>query len=448
MKLTPLTFPKNFVWGVAAAAPQIEGAYATDGKSLSTWDVYSRIPGKVRNGDTLDVACDHYHLFDKDFAMMAKLGVRHYRLSIAWPRIIPEGRGAVNQKGLDFYHRLFDSMEKHGILPWPTMFHWDLPQALEDAGGWREPGIVEAFSEYADVLVKAYGSRIKRWFTLNELPCFVIDPHIDLNKSPGYPLPPQAINQNIHHALLAHGHGVRAVREYGQRGSLVGMADNTTGVVPVTETPEDIAATQKAYAHLNDRIIGAMLTGGYSTTYLRRLGKDRPKVNRGDFDLISLPADFLGINCYFSNFVRSAKRGGFEILDFPPGYPTTAGWLTTVPQSMYWTTRLAAELYGAKNIYITENGYGTLEEPDGNGEILDLHRREFLRLYLSELRRAIGDGVPIRGYFAWSFMDNFEWNDGYSTRFGLCYTDYKTQKRTPKLSARWYSRVMAENRLV
>lgn len=445
----PLKFPPRFVWGVAAAAPQIEGASREDGKGPSVWDTFAATPGRVAGGDTLDVACDHYHRFDADFRLMARLGFKHYRLSLAWPRIFPDGTGTPNAKGLDFYRRLLASMRKHGITPWVTLFHWDLPQRLEDAGGWRNRATVDAFARYADTVTKAFSDDVTRWFTINEIPCFTRLAHTGaMDKAPGCPLPPRDLNQAIHHALLAHGHGVRAVREHARRGAIVGVAEVPDGFVPLTETPEDIAAARQAFQDANDQILGAPLLGGYSTRLLRRLGRDRPDVRPGDFDLIALPTDFTGVNSYTGHFVRAARRGP-EILPFPAGYPRTArtGWLKTVPQSIYWSTRYLAECYGPRRILITENGYGADEAPEANGEIIDLHRREYLRMHLRELHRAIADGVPVEGFFAWSFMDNFEWADGYTVRFGLCYTDYATQRRTPKLSAHWYSRVARDNRV-
>jgi len=452
-KVSAAKFPKNFVWGFATAAPQIEGAAFNDGKGWSTWDDFSRQPGRVHNGDTLDVACDHYHRFDDDFRLMRSLGARNYRLSLAWPRIIPAGTGAVNQAGLDFYHRLFDSLERHGITPWVTMYHWDTPLPLEKAGGWCNRATVDAFARYADVIVQAFGDRVKNWITLNEIPCFTTRCYgRGADKPPAaVKAPTQVVNQTVHHAVLAHGHGVRAVRTYGGRGARVGLTDNTTGYIPVTETEPDIAAARRAFTQANDAILGVLTQGRYSATYLRACGADRPVVQRDDLALISLPPDFLGLNVYFSDFVRAVPgRPGFEILPFPPGYPQTTanGWLKTTPQALYWTPRFATAAYGAKTIYITENGYGANEEPNAAGELHDLHRRDYLRQYLLELHRAIADGVAVKGYFAWSFMDNFEWNDGYSVRFGLCHTNYKTQKRTPKLSARWYSEVIRRNRLV
>jgi beta-glucosidase len=457
VKVRPQTFPKKFVWGFAAAAPQIEGAAFTDGKGESVWDYFCRQPGKVANGDTLDVACDHYHRYDQDFRLMAQLGAKHYRLSLAWPRIYPEGDGALNQKGLDFYHRLFDSMEKHGLQPWVTMFHWDLPQALETRyGGWRDRRVAEAFARYADTIVKEFGDRVKNWITLNEIPCFTHLGYRVGSKAPGLKLGDDVVNQTFHHALLCHGEGVRAVREHGGRGARVGLTDNSCISVPLTETEADIAAARECFQVSNAQTIDAMYRGHYHPTFLRNVGKNAPKVARGDFDLISLPTDFLGLNIYTGGFVRAPHRGAkiprgqkFEWLPLPAAYPQAdASWLKIMPQVLYWGPRLAAEVYGAKSIYITENGCGYNDPAPVNGEVHDLHRRDLVRNYLGEMRRGIGDGVPVHGYFLWSFMDNYEWEDGYERRFGVVYCDFKTQKRTPKTSARWFSRVITENRLV
>ncbi len=446
-----LSFPKNFVWGFAAAAPQIEGAAFTDGKGESIWDHYSRQPGAVKNGDTLDVACEHYTRYEADFKLMRSLGAKHYRLSIAWPRIFPDGDGAVNQKGLDFYHRLFDSMEKHGLTPWVTMFHWDLPQSLEARfGGWRDRRTADAFATYAETIVKAFGSRVKNWITLNEVVCFTKLGYEIGTKAPGLKLPAGVVNQTYHHALLCHGHGVRAVREFGGKGARVGITDNSNIGVPVSETPEDIAAVRAHFIQTNWRILDAIYSGRYNPAYLRAAGKDAPKVQKGDFKLISQPTDFLGMNIYTGTYVRAGKgRAKYEELPFPASYPTAdCPWLKIMPQSLYWGPRLAAEIYGAKAIYITENGCGYKDAAPVKGEVHDLHRRDLVRNYLGELRRAIQDGVPVKGYFLWSFMDNYEWEDGYDMRFGVVYCDFKTQKRTPKLSAKWYSKVIAENRIV
>jgi len=445
-----LQFPKKFIWGVATAAPQIEGAAFEGGKGESIWDRFSRIPGKVLNGDTLDVACDHYHRYREDFRLMRKLGIKNYRLSIAWPRIYPNGDGVLNPKGIEFYRRLIDAMRAEGITPWVTLFHWDLPQALEDRGGWRKRVVPEAFATYADTIVAALADLVKNWITINEIRCFTNYGHGEGDKAPGTKETQQVINQTYHHALLCHGYGVRAVREYGGRGAKVGITDNPDISIPLTETPADIEAAKKWFIDKNAHILEPIYTGRYSAAYLKRCGKDRPIVAKGDMELISLPTDFLGMNIYTGVFVRSGARRAVEALPFPADYPQTSSpWLKIIPQAIYWGTRLSQEVYGVKSIHITENGCGyDVEEVTKGGEVLDLHRREYVRGYLKELHRAIQDGVPVHGYFLWSFMDNYEWQDGYTRRFGIVHNDFKTQKRTPKLSAHWYSRVIQENRIV
>ena len=443
-------FPADFVFGVAAAAPQIEGAAFEDGKGESIWDRFSRQPGKVHDGDTLDVACDHYHRFDEDFALMASLGVKNYRLSLAWPRIYPNGDGEINPAGLDFYRRLFASMKKHGITPWVTMFHWDLPQSLEDRGGWTSRVTVDAFARYADTIVKAFAGEVRHWITMNEIRCFTQLAYGFGTKAPGRKEGAGVVNQTFHHALLCHGHGVRAVREFGGAGAVVGLTDNLDVCIPVTETPEDIAAAKAWFLEKNAHVLGAMHAGRYPKSYLQRVGPDEPDVRPGDFDLISLPTDHLGLNIYTGTYVRAGKGGaGWEAVPLPANYPRAdSPWLHIAPQSIYWATRFAAECYGHTSLYITENGCGYNDEPVVNGEVADLHRRDFLRNHLREAHRAIADGVPLHGYFLWSFIDNYEWEDGYQRRFGIVHCDYETQVRTPKLSAHYYARVIRDRKVL
>lgn len=442
-------FQKKFIWGVAAAAPQIEGAAFVDGKGESNWDRFARQPGRIANGDTPEVACDHYHRYEDDFALMQQLGVRNYRLSIAWTRIFPAGRGARNPKGIDFYHRLIDAMLARGITPWVTMFHWDLPQALEDEGGWRTRGTAEAFATYADTIVQCYGDRVKHWITLNETGCFTRLAYGGTIRPPALNEPEQVINQAYHHALLAHGHGVRAVREHGGRGAKVGITDDAQIPVPVIETVANLAAARRAFRDANIRVLDPIYRGGYSKDYLRITGRDRAVWQKNDFDLIGRPTDFLGLNIYTGRFVRAGRGGKPQTLSLPPGYPAAdAPWLKLLPQAMYWGPRLVREVYGVQTVYITENGAGYDDGPPDGGEVCDLHRREYVRQCLGELQRAVQEGIPVRGYFLWSFMDNFEWQDGYTRRFGLVHVDYATQRRTPKLSARWYAEVMRQNRIV
>ncbi len=443
------SFPAGFIWGAATAAPQIEGAAFLDGKGESIWDRFARIPGKVVKGDNLDVACDHYHLFKEDFALMRQLGIKNYRLSLAWPRIFPQGDGAVNPAGLAFYHRLFDAMNEAGITPWVTFFHWDLPQALEDRGGWVSRGTVEAFAKYAETVVREFHGKVKHWITLNEIRCFTILGYGHGNKAPGRKISPAELNQTYHNALLCHGHAVRAVRQHGGAGAYVGLTDNSDICMPATETARDIAAARTWYAQRNEHLLGAIYGGGYSAAYLQRCGADAPKVLAGDFELISQPTDFLGLNLYTGTFVRADAAGQPQEMPLPAHYPKAdSGWLHLAPQVMYWGTRLAQEAYGVKSMYITENGCGYNEEPVVNGEVLDLHRKEYLRSHLRELHRAIGDGVPVHGYFVWSFMDNYEWEDGYERRFGIVHVDFATQKRSPKFSAHYYAAVLAANRVL
>lgn len=445
--MKPVSFPRHFTWGVAAAAPQIEGAAFTDGKGPSIWDTFCRVPGAVHGGDTLDVACDHYHRFDADFALMARLGIRHYRLSLAWPRIIPDGMGTVNQAGLDFYHRLFDSMERHGITPWVTMFHWDLPQALEDRGGWRVRLVTEAFARYAEVIVRAYGGRVKNWITLNEIFCFTRLGYGTGQKAPGARESDAVVNQCYHHALLCHGLAVQAVRAQGGRGSRVGLTDNVIVTLPLDLTPGNIAAARRAFAWENTRVLEPLFHGRYAARYLKSAGASAPRVRPGDLKLIATPTDFIGLNIYTGVFVRAGRGGRPEPVPLPAGFPRTdCAWLNLLPQALYWGPRFVTELYGAPVIYITEQGAGYQEEFPGGLD--DLHRRECARNYLRELRSAMRDGARVKGYFLWSFIDNYEWEDGYRLRFGIVHNDFKTQVRTPKLSARWYREVIRRNALV
>ncbi len=451
MPFTPVSFrfPKRFVWGVATAAPQIEGEAAADGKGESIWDRFALRPGAIVGGDTPAVACDHYRRFARDFALMRELGITHHRFSLAWPRIFPAGRGPQNRRGLDYYRRLVDSMLAHGITPWATFYHWDLPQVLEDEGGWRVRATVDAFAAYADTVVRTLGDRVKHWITVNEIPCFIGLGYGNGEHAPGAREKPAVIAQAYHHALLAHGHAVRAVREFGGRGARVGLTHNPEIGIPVTETPPAIAAAQRWTERRNGHLLAPVFHGRYPAGYLRTCSPDRPVIRRGDLELIGQPTDFLGLNVYTGVFIRSGRGGQPETLPMPTRYPCAdLPWLHHAPQSIYWAVRHLHRLYGTAEFVITENGAGYEDRPDARGEILDLHRREYLRNYLLAVQRATAEGLPVRGYFAWSFIDNFEWAYGYAKRFGLVYNDYATQRRTPKLSAHWYAAVARENRVL
>jgi len=442
-------FPQDFVWGVATAAAQIEGAAFEDGKGESIWDRFAAVPGKVINNASPTIACDHYHRYPEDIALMRELGLRNYRFSISWPRIYPHGREGVNQKGLDFYDRLVDTLLENQITPWATLFHWDLPQALEDEGGWRVRSTAEAFAHYAATIVKRLGSRVKNWMTLNELPSFIGLGYGIGTNAPGTMESPRVVNQAYHHALLAHGYGVQAVREHGGYDARVGIAHNPETPLPVMEIPADIKAAQIAYASNTAQIMGPLYLGHYPASFLEAAGTDMPSVTNEDLALIAQPTDFLGLNLYTGSFVRAGAEEQPETLVMPDDYPRGAlPWLKITPQATYWAVRHAVEVYGVKELYITENGICFDDQVNEQGEIHDLARCEYVRNYLISLHRAIQEGYPARGYFLWSFLDNYEWAEGYTKRFGIVHVDYPTQKRTPKLSAHWYARATKENRIV
>lgn len=453
------TFPPAFQWGVATAAYQIEGAAALAGRSLSVWDSFSATEGRVLHGDTGAIACDHYHRYEADVALMASLGVKHYRFSVAWPRIVPEGRGTVNQAGLDFYHRLVDCLLAHGITPHVTLFHWDSPQALDDRyGSWRSRDMAQDFANYASVVVQALGDRVIHWMTLNEIFCFThmgygvqtIPPH-----APGTSVQSlKEVWQTSHHALLAHGLGCQAIRAASPQPCKVSLVDNFLATVPIAETPEHIAAAKTAFhtAGTNGGIIFPALTGHYSPALLAQLGDQAPTIAPGDLDIIHQPLDALGFNVYSGIIVRAIETDpGYEILPFPTGYPRLhMPWLHLLPESLYWGIRHISETLQRPElpVFISENGCAAQDEVTANGEVLDLDRIHYLRQYLQAAHRATTEGYPLQGYFLWSFMDNFEWSYGYDRRFGITYIDYTTQQRIPKASFTWYQNCIAANQIL
>ena len=455
MKTKPAyRFPKKFRWGVATAAPQIEGASTEDGKGESIWDRFGTVPGKIANGDTPATACDHYHRYRDDVQLMAGFGLKSYRLSVAWPRVVPGGRGAVNGAGLDFYDRLIDTLLEHGVTPFVTLFHWDLPQPLEDLGGWRVRATPEAYRDYAAAVVRRLGDRVKRWMTVNEITCFIGLGYGTGIHAPGAQEGQAVLNQCYHHAVLAHGFGVEAVREHGGKGAKVGLVHNPASPVPVTETPADLAAARAWWSTANAQIMGPIYLGEYPESFLAANAGDLPKIEPGDLEAISRKTDFLGLNIYFGNFIRAGGPDGKTPEEVPMSgsYPTGhLSWLKVVPQAIYFSVRHAAETYGVKNFYISENGYCADDDNtprDTDGTVLDLDRREYCRNYLLAVHRAVAEGYRVKGYFLWSFLDNFEWAEGYRARFGLVRMDYGTLARTPKLSAKWYAEVIRANRIV
>jgi beta-glucosidase len=443
-------FPDGFRWGVATSAYQIEGAAREDGRGPSIWDTFCRQPGRIRDGSTGDVACDHYHRYREDVALMKALGVSAYRFSIAWPRLFPAGSGAPNPAGLAFYQRLVDELLANGIEPFPTLYHWDLPQALQDRGGWESRDTAQAFADYAGHVAATLGDRVGRFFTLNEILAFIEHGYGGGIFAPGLRLPRGRLNQARHHAVLAHGLAVQAMRARAPRALRIGPAENITTALPAYETPANIRAAERATREMNAQYLTVMMEGRYTDAWLAEQGADAPRFTSSELAAIATPVDFVGINIYAPGaFVRASDAApGYETMPLPSSYPHMhSPWLHFGPETIYWAARHVARLWNAGEIYITENGTSAVDQPAEDGRIYDLDRILFLRQYLASLQRATAEGVPVRGYFAWSLLDNFEWADGHATRFGLCHVDYGTQKRTPKLSADFYSRVIARNAL-
>lgn len=447
------------MWGAATAAYQIEGAGGAEGRKPSVWDTFSTTPGRVLNGDTGAVACDHYHRYEEDVQLMVQLGIKHYRFSIAWPRIIPDGRGAVNEQGVDFYKRLVDCLHQHGITPHATLFHWDSPQALEDLyGSWQSREIAQDYADYVTAVVNRLGDRIVHWMTINEIMCFT---HLGyaVNEEPLHAPGTQVISlkkvwQTSHHALLAHGLGCQAIRATSPVPCSVALVDNIAVTVPINESPHHIQAAKQAFhtCGQNGGIIFPALTGTYSPALLEQLGSNAPDIQEGDLDIIYQPLDSLGLNIYTGTYVRAADNArGYEFLDLPKGYPRMhMPWLNILPESLYWGIRHISETLGCQDlpIFITENGCAAQDEVNAKGEVIDMDRIMYLRQHLKAAHRAISEGYPLKGYFVWSLMDNFEWAWGYDRRFGITYIDYPTQKRIPKASFDWYRECIRSNSVV
>jgi beta-glucosidase len=448
---TVRSFPDGFLWGTATASYQIEGAWKEDGKGESIWDRFAHTPGKIKNNDTGDVALDHYHRYTEDVQLIKALGVKTYRFSISWPRIFPEGTGAPNLKGLDFYSRLVDELLANGIEPFATLYHWDLPQTLQDrVGGWESRDTAKAFADYAGYVAEKLSGRVRHFFTINEFTTFVELGYGSGLLAPGVKLPPARLNQVRHHVVLAHGFAVQAIRAKAQRGTMVGPAENVTVGVPAIETPQHIAAAERYTRELNASYLTVILEGRYTDAFLTSAGANAPKFTEEDLKVISSPLDFVGINVYVPSYVRAIDAApGYQRLEFSKSHPRMASfWHFIGPESLYWAPRHLVKLWSVKDIYITENGCGAADDPAADGVVYDSDRIMFLRNHLTQLQRATAEGIPVRGYFHWSSMDNFEWSDGYGTRFGLIYVDYATLKRTPKLSASFFREIASRNLVV
>lgn len=441
-------FPRNFVWGSATAAYQVEGAAREDGKGESIWDRFCSVPGNVRNGDTGDVACDHYHRHREDVALMKKMGLKAYRFSVSWPRVLPEGRGPVNEKGLAFYSDLVDELLAAGIEPFVTLYHWDLPQALQDIGGWANPDMPQYFLEYSRVVFKRLGDRVHRWITFNEPYCAAFLGNWEGRQAPGLRDFSTAVLAS-YHMYVAHGLAVKDFRESGLAGE-IGITLNLMGRLPFSGSEADRAAARRADGYLNRWFAEPIVMGRYPEDMValyREKGVVLPEFRPEHLALMSQKLDFIGLNYYNDFYVKADERAwplGFRIQN-PPGIPLTdRGWPITEDGFTKMLLRLKNE-YGVENIYVTENGASYHDVVSLDGTVDDGPRRDFLRRHIIAMHKAIEAGAPVRGYFVWSLYDNFEWGFGYSSRFGVVHVDFSTQERRIKESGRWYSGVIAEN---
>jgi beta-glucosidase len=449
-----MTFPSEFVWGVAASSYQIEGAARDDGKGASIWDTFCRVPGAVHGGHSGDVACDHYHRSGEDADLIAAVGARAYRLSISWPRVLPEGVGKVNEPGLAFYDRLVDALLERGVEPWITLFHWDYPQALQDRGGWLSPDSPEWFAEYTRVVVDRLSDRVTRWMTINEPQVFITAGWLLGVHAPGLALPRADVLLATHRMLLAHGRSVQTIRERARTPPIVGWAPVCDTHFPASGAPEDEDAARartfsiidtKEWAFNNTWYGDPVCLGHYPEDGLRLFGGDAPAPGPGEMETIAQPLDYYGANIYFGTPFAAGDTPVFwsDAHRLPGIGRSMMDWPIT-PPCLEWGPRFLHERYGLP-IAITENGMACHDWVSTDGAVHDPQRIDYLARHLGALRRAIDAGAEVEAYFAWTFMDNFEWTAAYSKRFGLIHVDFETQTRTPKDSYHWYRGVIESN---
>mgnify|MGYP001161728836 FL=1 len=449
-----MQFPKDFLWGTATSSYQIEGAANEDGKGKSIWDVFTRVPCTVKDRSNGDVATDHYHRFREDIRLMAKMGIRNYRFSISWGRILPDGTGAVNEKGLAFYSELVDCLLENGIRPFCTLYHWDLPYALHLRGGWLSPDMPEWFANYTTIVADALGDRVKDFITINEPQCIIGSGYALGVHAPGLKCCAADIVRAAHHLMLAHGRAVQVLRAH-VPGVRVGYAPCGDPCVPYTNSPEDIAAARKEYftVHIDEKVGPAwniawfsdpVMLGQYPADGLVGYEQYLPDGWQEDLKTIHQPLDFYGQNIYQGQWWRRGADGKPEHVRYPAGHPHNALEWPINEDGLYWGPRFLYERYHTP-ILITENGMDAHDAVSLDGKVHDPNRQDYMHRYLRALGQAVADGVPVLGYFYWSFFDNFEWAHGYQQRFGLVYVNYQTQERILKDSAYWYQQVMATN---
>ncbi len=440
-----IKFPSNFLWGAATASYQVEGAWDSDGKGESIWDRFSHTPGKVTGGDTGDIACDHYHRYEDDIALMRRMGLKAYRFSTAWPRVLPDGRGPVNQAALDFYDRLVDRLLAANIEPYLTLYHWDLPQALQDQGGWNARETAYWFADYAALMSHRLGDRVRYWATLNEPAVVAFLGNRDGVHAPGIK-DEKIARQVAHHLLLGHGLAVQALRSAGypgeelQAGIVLNLWPSEPPGDELCDSPEDRAAAERAWQLSETWFLDPLFRAHYPLLAWEAAGKNVPQVQPGDMALISQPLDFMGVNYYSRNVVGANG----QVTPVPGSEYTEMGWEVSAPALRRLLNRISND-YRLPPLYITENGAAFKDELTSDGRVRDARRIAYLREHFHQAYLAMQDGVDLRGYFVWSLLDNFEWAQGYSKRFGLVYVDYATQRRYLKDSAEWYAHVIATN---
>lgn len=460
-QLAPITaaFPPDFLWGAATSAYQIEGAVHEDGRVPSMWDRFAATPGTTYQGQTGEIAADHYHRMEEDVALMAELNLGTYRFSLSWPRILPQGTGAINERGLDFYDRLVDALLARGIRPLATLYHWDLPVALQERGGWLNRDTAYAFADYAAAVAHRLGDRIDCWLTHNEPWCSAYLGYALGIHAPGLNDKQLAVDAG-HHILLAHGLSVPRLREHISSQAQVGIALDFYPVYAADDRPETLLAVQQADAFRNRWFLDPLFRGHYPDDLFANLGVNPPPIRDGDFSIISTPIDFLGVNYYSRMLVRShtdsatttttaahtLPADGYEAVERIPGASyTEMGWEIFPDGLANILTRIHRE-YAPKALIVTESGAAFDDQWDGNGTVHDQQRIDYLRRHIQTVAEVIRHGVPIKGYVVWSFLDNFEWSEGYRKRFGLVYVDYPTQRRIIKDSGRWYASLVASHR--
>ncbi len=438
-----LALPSGFLWGASTSSYQIEGAASEDGRAPSIWDTHCKLKGRVNNEDTGDVACDHYHRYPQDIQIMSDLGLQAYRFSLSWSRLLPRGRGAVNQKGLDFYDKLIDQLLQAGIEPWICLFHWDFPQLLQDLGGWSNRDSVGWFADYAMLAARRYGDRVKHWATFNEQNVFTLFGYL-WGWSPPSATDRAGYFRVVHHENLAHGAAIDVLRDAVQD-ACVGVVHNRQVVYPERYDPAHQAAVEPMDAHWNKIFPDPQILGYYPETVAQEI---EPFMHTGDLSKICRPLDWFGLNHYGPMWAKVEPNSslGFHMGAFPDDMAHTEINWSIVPEAFKYELLEITRRYKLP-VYVTENGCGSNQEkPDGTGFVQDDHRINYLSLYLQQMAEAYQEGCDVRGYFVWSLLDNFEWGAGYENRFGIVRVDFDTQKRTPKASAKWYADLLRTNR--